>query len=121
MKILLTALVALIVAAPAAAAPPANDNRADAQTLPTFPSTAHGTTVEATTERLAPQLSKWGRGQANARGGLRAAPARTRLPRERSSPASRRPDSSRQSFGSTVAPSPASRRSPAGRPKREAR
>jgi hypothetical protein len=61
MKILLTALVALIVAAPAAAAPPSNDNRADAQQLPTFPSSAHGSTVEATTERLDPQVSKCGR------------------------------------------------------------
>ena len=61
MKILLTALVALIVAAPAAAAPPPNDNRTDAQQLPTFPSSAHGSTVEATTERLDPQVSKCGR------------------------------------------------------------
>jgi hypothetical protein len=61
MKILLTALAALIVAAPAAAAPPPNDNRADAQQLPTFPSSAHGSTVEATTERLDPQVSKCGR------------------------------------------------------------
>jgi hypothetical protein len=61
MKILLTALAALIVAAPAAAAPPPNDNRADAQQLPTFPSSVHGSTVEATAERLDPQVSKCGR------------------------------------------------------------
>lgn len=74
MKILLTALVALIVAAPAAAAPPANDNRADAQTLPTFPSAAHGTTVEATTERLDPQVSKCGRVEATVWYRIDAAP-----------------------------------------------
>src|SRR5918995_1394573 len=61
MKILLTALAALTFAAPALAAPPLNDNRADAQLLPTFPSTAHGTTVEATLERLDPQVSRCGR------------------------------------------------------------
>jgi hypothetical protein len=61
MKILLTALTALVLAAPALAAPPSNDNRADAQPLPAFPSTAHGTTAEATLERLDPQVSKCGR------------------------------------------------------------
>jgi hypothetical protein len=61
MKILLTALAALTFATPALAAPPPNDNRADAQPLPTFPSTAHGTTVEATLERLDPQVSRCGR------------------------------------------------------------
>jgi hypothetical protein len=61
MKTLLTALAALVLAAPALAAPPPNDNRADAQLLPTFPATAHGTTVEATVERLDPQVSKCGR------------------------------------------------------------
>lgn len=61
MKILLTALVALALASPALAAPPPNDNRADAQVLPTFPSSAHGATVEATTERLDPQVSRCGR------------------------------------------------------------
>ena len=61
MKILITTLAALILAAPALAAPPPNDNRADAQALPTFPATAHGTTAEATLERLDPQVSKCGR------------------------------------------------------------
>jgi hypothetical protein len=61
MKTLLTALVVLVVAAPALAAPPPNDNRADAQPLATFPGTAGGTTVEATVERLDPQVSRCGR------------------------------------------------------------
>jgi hypothetical protein len=61
MKILLTALAALTFATPALAAPPPNDNRADAQPLASFPSTAHGTTVEATLERLDPQVSRCGR------------------------------------------------------------
>jgi hypothetical protein len=61
MKTVLTALVALVLAAPALAAPPPNDNRADAQPLPTFPSTARGTTVDATLERLDPQVSRCGR------------------------------------------------------------
>jgi hypothetical protein len=74
MKIFLTALAALILAAPAAAAPPANDNRADAQQLPTFPSIAHGTTVEATTERLDPQVSKCGRVEATVWYRIDAAP-----------------------------------------------
>src|SRR5262245_7456932 len=74
MKILLTALVALALAAPAAAAAPPNDNRADAQTLPTFPATAHGTTTEATTERLDPQVSKCGRVEATVWYRIDAAP-----------------------------------------------
>src|SRR5919108_4645933 len=61
MKILITALSALILVARALAAPPPNDNRADAQLLPTFPSATHGTTAEATLERLDPQVSKCGR------------------------------------------------------------
>jgi hypothetical protein len=61
MKILLTALAALVFAAPAFAAPPPNDNRADSQLLPTFPAAAHGTTAEATVERLDPQVSPCGR------------------------------------------------------------
>src|SRR5215210_43576 len=61
MEILITALAALILAAPAFAAPPPNDNRADAQPLPTFPASAHGTTAGATLERLDPQVSKCGR------------------------------------------------------------
>jgi hypothetical protein len=55
-------LAALAVsAAPAAAATPPNDNRADAVLLPNFPSQAHGTTAEATVERLDPQVSRCGR------------------------------------------------------------
>lgn len=61
MKILLTALAALVLAAPAFAAPPPNDNRPNAQLLPTFPSTAAGSTREATLERLDPQVSRCGR------------------------------------------------------------
>ena len=61
MKTLLIALSALVLAAPALAAPPTNDNRADAQSLPTFPSSAHGTTGDATLERLDPQVSRCGR------------------------------------------------------------
>jgi hypothetical protein len=56
----LTALVALALVAPALAPPP-NDNRADAQLLPSFPASTHGTTVDATVERLDPQVSKCGR------------------------------------------------------------
>jgi hypothetical protein len=55
-----TLLVALAIPAAAAAAPPANDNRADAAQVPSFPSTTHGTTVEATVERLDPQVSECG-------------------------------------------------------------
>jgi hypothetical protein len=61
MKILLTALAALVLAVPAFAAPPPNDNRADSRLLPTFPAAAHGTTAEATVERLDPQVSPCGR------------------------------------------------------------
>lgn len=61
MKILLTTLIALVLAAPALAAPPPNDNRAGAHPLPSFPATAQGTTSEATLERLDPQVSRCGR------------------------------------------------------------
>ncbi|HEX2433858.1 MAG TPA: hypothetical protein VHI55_07900, partial [Gaiellaceae bacterium] len=61
MKILLTGLAALVLAVPAFAAPPPNDNRADSRLLPTFPAAAHGTTAEATVERLDPQVSPCGR------------------------------------------------------------
>jgi hypothetical protein len=57
----LFALPGLTIPTAARAAPPPNDNRADAQLLPTFPSVAHGTTVDATVERLDPQVSKCGR------------------------------------------------------------
>ncbi len=53
--------VALVVPGRALAAPPPNDNRADAAVIPTFPSTTAGTTVEATVERLDPQVSRCGR------------------------------------------------------------
>lgn len=60
----LAALVALTITAAALAAPPPNDNRVDAELLPTFPTVTHGTTVEATVERLDPQVSKCGRVEA---------------------------------------------------------
>ncbi len=58
--IVFLALVALLLAPRAAAAPPPNDNRADAILLPVFPSNLHGTTAEATVERLDPQVSRCG-------------------------------------------------------------
>ena len=61
MKILLITLVALVIAPAAAAAPPPNDNRADSFLLPDFPAQVHGTTAEATVERLDPQVSRCGR------------------------------------------------------------
>ena len=55
------ALAAAAFFVPAArAAPPANDNRADALPVPTFPATLGGTTVDATLERLDPQVSQCG-------------------------------------------------------------
>jgi len=45
----------------ALAAPPANDNRADAEAIPAFPHTLTATTAEATVERLDPQVSRCGR------------------------------------------------------------
>jgi hypothetical protein len=74
MKTLLTALVALALAAPAAAAPPANDNRDSAALLPTFPANAHGTTAGATLERLDPQVSRCGRIDATVWYAINAAP-----------------------------------------------
>ena len=41
--------------------PPANDNRATPEVIPSFPATITGTTVEATVERLDPQVSDCGR------------------------------------------------------------
>jgi hypothetical protein len=61
MKISLIVLAALVLVAPAAAAAPSNDNRADAVLLPDFPANVHGTTAEATVERLDPQVSRCGR------------------------------------------------------------
>jgi hypothetical protein len=74
MKTLIAALAALALAAPASAAPPANDNRAAAQLLPDFPALVHGTTAEATLERLDPQVSKCGRIEATVWYAITAAP-----------------------------------------------
>src|SRR5437868_2352814 len=74
MNVPLTALVALALAAPVLAAPPPNDNRADAQLLPSFPASTHGTTVDATVERLDPQVSKCGRIEATVWYRIEAAP-----------------------------------------------
>lgn len=57
---LFIAFVAVMFAPAAAAAPPPNDNRADAQLLASFPASATGTTIEATVERLDPQVSDCG-------------------------------------------------------------
>jgi len=59
----LVTLAFLLLAFPgaASAAPPLNDNRADAAAIPTFPFTAAATTIEATVERLDPQVSRCGR------------------------------------------------------------
>jgi hypothetical protein len=59
----LVGLAFLLLALPgtALAAPPANDNRADAEAIPTFPHTLTATTAEATVERLDPQVSRCGR------------------------------------------------------------
>ena len=51
----------LLFPLPASAAPPVNDNRAAAEAIPTFPATIQGSTVEATVERLDPQVSQCGR------------------------------------------------------------
>ena len=55
------AALALTLPATAHAAPPPNDNRADAAAIPSFPSTIAATTAEATVERLDPQVSRCGR------------------------------------------------------------
>lgn len=59
-------LLFVVLAAPgtALAAPPPNDNRADAQAIETFSATVAGSTAEATVERLDPQLSQCGRVEA---------------------------------------------------------
>ena len=54
------AAVALVAPGAARAEPPANDNRAAAQAIPTFPAAVAGTTLESTVERLDPQVSKCG-------------------------------------------------------------
>src|SRR5689334_21229795 len=53
--------VLLATAGPSLAAPPPNDDRANAAPIPTFPATLTGTTTEATVERLDPQVSQCGR------------------------------------------------------------
>ena len=53
--------VLLASASPSLAAPPPNDDRANAASIPTFPATVPGTTTEATVERLDPQVSQCGR------------------------------------------------------------
>ena len=55
------AMFLLLFPLPASAAPPANDNRAAAEPIPAFPATVPGSTVEATIERLDPQVSQCGR------------------------------------------------------------
>ncbi len=54
-------VVLLLLPVVARAAPPANDNRATPEVIGTFPATIQGTTVEATVERLDPQVSQCGR------------------------------------------------------------
>lgn len=54
------AFAALAVVSAGRAAPPANDNRASAQVIEAFPFETHGTLVEATIERLDPQVSECG-------------------------------------------------------------
>jgi hypothetical protein len=56
----LVAALGLGLASPAAAGPPANDNRADATVVPAVPADFHGTVAEATMERLDPQESRCG-------------------------------------------------------------
>ena len=58
--IALATFLALLGAAPAGAAPPANDNRVNAEPIPSFPATFAGTTAEATVELLDPQVSRCG-------------------------------------------------------------
>src|SRR5687767_6740193 len=60
-KLMLLGLMALALPGTALAAPPANDNRADAEAIPAFPHTLTATTAEATLERLDPQVSRCGR------------------------------------------------------------
>jgi hypothetical protein len=59
--VLATVAVALLLTGSAQAAPPPNDDRANAAPIPTFPATIQGTTAEATVERLDPQVSQCGR------------------------------------------------------------
>ena len=57
---MLLTFILLALPGTALAAPPANDNRADAEAIPTFPHTLSATTAEATVERLDPQVSRCG-------------------------------------------------------------
>lgn len=59
------ALVVFAVPGTALASPPSNDNRTDAEAIPSFPYTLTATTVEATVERLDPQVSRCGRVEAS--------------------------------------------------------
>ena len=54
-------LLLMLFPGPAFATPPANDNRAAPTPIAAFPATVEGTTVEATVERLDPQVSQCGR------------------------------------------------------------
>ena len=58
--LMLLTFVLLAVPGTALAAPPANDNRAEAEAIPAFPHTLSATTAEATVERLDPQVSRCG-------------------------------------------------------------
>src|SRR5690348_273587 len=58
--VLASVLLVLATAPAASAAPPPNDNRADAQAIESFPASFHGTLVDATVERLDPQVSECG-------------------------------------------------------------
>ncbi|HUQ21624.1 MAG TPA: hypothetical protein VM049_01275 [Gaiellaceae bacterium] len=60
-KLMLLTLMLLTLPGTALAAPPANDNRTAAEAIPAFPHTVAATTVEATVERLDPQVSRCGR------------------------------------------------------------
>jgi hypothetical protein len=60
-RIAALALLLLTTPGTAMAAPPPNDNRADAAVIPAFPHVVSTTTVEATVERLDPQVSECGR------------------------------------------------------------
>ena len=64
----------LVLPGTALAAPPPNDNRADAAVIPTFPHVAAATTVEATVERLDPQVSECGRAESTVWYRIDAAP-----------------------------------------------
>lgn len=68
------ALAAPVLTPTAAAAPPPNDNRANAANLPDFSSNVHGTTAEATVERLDPQVSRCGRIESTVWYDIKAAP-----------------------------------------------